>query len=91
LAIRREIKASETKVVQEIGKLFTKATNISNLISKSFEENSNNREVIENIQNLSEQVKRAMINYDAEFKILITNQKIQIAAETSDITNHSKH
>jgi hypothetical protein len=58
---------------------------MNNLITKLFEENNNDQNIVNKIQKLSEQISRAMINYDAEFKILITNQKIQIAAETSDI------
>jgi hypothetical protein len=85
LAIKKEIKTSETRIIPELGKLFGGTTDASNLIIKLFEENKNDHSIVNIIQKLSEQINRAMINYDAEFKILITNQKIQIAAETSDI------
>jgi hypothetical protein len=85
LAIKKEIKTSETRIIQELGKLFGRTTDPRNLIIKLFEENKNDQNIIKNIQKLCEQINRAMINYDAEFKILIINQKIQIAAETSDI------
>jgi hypothetical protein len=37
------------------------------------------------ITNLEKAIEKAIINYDAEFKILINNQKLQMAAETLDI------
>jgi hypothetical protein len=64
----------ETK---ELGKLIIK-------LSKTREE-TNDMNLFSSINSLSRQINQAMINYDAEFKILIANQKLQIAAKTSDI------
>jgi hypothetical protein len=66
--IKKEIKTSETRIIQELGKLFGKATDMNNLITKSIRENYGNQIIVESIQKLSEQISRAMINYDAEFK-----------------------
>jgi hypothetical protein len=69
---KKELKEGETNLIKNLSNL----TGLAETIGKA--------NMLKNHE-FGEGDRKAIINYDAEFKILIANQKIQIAAETSDI------